>query len=197
MRAILSAVKSTLVGGIVFLLPIGIVLVVLGKLYGWARNAGDILHKAVFPASEGRLVPFLIAVAVLFLIAFVAGAFARTRLGTSIFMRLEGAVLARLPVYTLFRTMIGDMAGGSAMLSGGAQADVVTVRFDDHTALGFLIERRADGTAVVYLPGAPSVLSGSVVMVEQDRLAATALSPADVMTGFRRLGAGLGRLSRR
>jgi uncharacterized membrane protein len=191
MRATLGFVKSTLIGGIVFLLPIGIVVIVLGKLLGYSRRIGDAAHARLFPGADSDFVPMLIAACVLVATAFAAGAFARTRLGLRIFSWLEGLILARVPAYTILRQTIGDMAGGAEHLSGASAASVVHVRFDDYSALGFLIERRPDDTAIVFLPGAPSALTGTVVQVDADRLIDTALSPADVVQGMRRLGAGV------
>lgn len=197
MKAALGFVKSTVIGGIVFLLPVGIVLIVLGKLLGYSRRIGDAVHDSLFPEAEGNLVPLLISILALLGIAFAAGAFARTRLGLRTFGRLEDLVLARLPAYTILRRTIGDMAGGAAHLSDRDETSVVRVRFDDHVALGFLVERRPDGTAIVFLPGAPSALSGSVVLVEADRLTETELSPGEVMSAMRRLGAGIAAKGRR
>ncbi|HUG62080.1 MAG TPA: DUF502 domain-containing protein, partial [Methylomirabilota bacterium] len=132
---------------------------------------------------------------VLIAIAFAAGVFARTALGGRTFAKLEGAVLARVPVYTVFRQTIGDMAGSSALMSSGEATKVVLVRLDDMTVIGFQIERRADGLTVVFLPGAPSALSGSVALVDHDRVTPIDLTPTDIMDRMRRLGSGLGNIA--
>ena len=196
MKSLAGFLKSTLIGGLVFLLPIGVVLIVLGKLYGLARRIGDALHDRFFPSAHSDLVPLLIALLVLVAIAFAAGALARTRLGARIFTRLETTILANFPAYTMLRQTVADMSGGSAEL-GGPERPVVLVRFDDSTALGFLVGRRADGSAVVYLPGAPSALSGSVVLVDAARIEETAVKATEVMQGMRRLGAGLATIDLR
>lgn len=191
MKAALGALKSVLIGGIVFLLPIGVAVIVLGKLLQLARAVGQKIHDAAFPQHEGNLVPTLIAILVLVVIAFAAGAFARTRAGRSAFRVMEGAILRNLPVYPVIKQTLDDMAGGSTQLSAEGERKVVRVRLDDMTVLGFLIELREDGMAIVFLPGAPSALSGSVAMVEADRVTETDLTLAQVVQGMRRLGAGL------
>ena len=67
--------KSTLIGGFLFLLPVGIIVIVLAKLVAYARRAGDALHERLFPGAAGDLLPTLLA------LAFAAGTLARTRLG--------------------------------------------------------------------------------------------------------------------
>ncbi len=194
MRPLWGFVKSTLIGGFLFLLPVGILLIVLAKLVVYARRAGDAVHAALFPGAAGDLGPTLLAVLMLLVLAFAAGALARTQFGVWMFGRLEGAILSRLPAYTVVRQTVADLSDGSVQLTGEAETEVVTVRLDDMTVLGFLIERRGDGSAVVFLPGAPSALSGSVALVGADRIGETKLKPTDVMQGMRRLGAGLAGL---
>jgi uncharacterized membrane protein len=196
MASVFGFLKSTLIGGIVFLLPIGIVLIVLGKLVSYARRIGDALHARLFPGAASDLGPLVFALAVLLVVAFAAGALARTGFGLRLFAWLERTVLANLPAYTVIRQAVADLTGGSVQLTAGEGAKVVLVRLDDMSVLGFLIERRADGSGVVYLPGAPSALSGSVALIAGDRIGETELKPAEVVQGMRRLGAGLAALQR-
>lgn len=196
MRSFYAFVKSTLIGGFLFLLPIGVLLIVMAKLVVYARRAGEVIHARLFPGAEGNFGPTLFAVLFLLLLAFAAGALARTRLGVALFDKLEAGILARLPVYTVIRQAVADLSGGTVRLAAGQGTEVVEVRLDDMTVLGFLIERRESGDAVVFLPGAPSALSGSVALVTGDRIAPTDLSPMEVMAGMRRLGAGLAGLKR-
>jgi uncharacterized membrane protein len=193
-RAVLAFLKSTLLAGIVFLLPIGLVAIVLGKLLSYAHKLGGQLHARLFPGVESDFIPLAFAALALLAVAFAAGVLARTSVGRRIFRGLEGAVLANVPAYTVVRQAVTDMSGGSVQLTAGTETRVVLVRLDDMSLLGLLIERRPDGTGIVYLPDAPSALSGSVAMVTADRLSETTLKPADLLQRMRRLGAGLAAL---
>jgi hypothetical protein len=108
-----------------------------------------------------------------------------------VFDWLERTVLMNIPPYRLFSRMIHDEADGPRILPAGAEDEVVLVRLDDQTLIGFLVERLPDGRGVVYLPGAPSAFTGSVAIMDADRITTTTLSAADVMSRMRRLGAGL------
>lgn len=191
MRALLAFAKSTLIGGILFLLPVGIVLVVFAKLLAAARRIGDALHARLFPGAASDVLPLVFAFLALVALAFAAGMLARSRAGSRAFAWLERTILAHVPAYAVVRQTAADITGGSLRLTAGADTRVVLVRFDDVAQLGFLMERRPDGGAVVFLPDAPSALSGSVVIVAGDRVTETDLVPAAVVQGMRRLGAGL------
>lgn len=190
-HVIVGFVKATLIGGAVFLLPVGVVIVVFGKLLALSLGVARVLHDKLFPGYASNVVPLLIAIAILVLIALMAGLFARTRGGQRVFVWLEGAVLARLPVYTLLRQVVHDMSGGAERLSGQADLRVVNVQFDDHAQLGFVVGEKPGKGIVVFLPGAPSALSGSVVIVDIERVTETTFSPQSVLGAMRRLGAGL------
>lgn len=194
MRKLFDLLKSLIVGGVVFLLPIGIVLVVFGKLLAVSTQIGDTLQRSVFPGFRSDTLVLVIAILILTLIALVAGIFARTPVGMKSFAWLEEKILARLPIYTVLRQMIADLSGSVETIGEGREVEVVAVRFDDQMQIGFLIDHTPSGLCVVFMPGAPSALSGTVVIVEADRVTPTELSPAQVMNGMRRLGAGLSRV---
>ena len=198
MRKVLRFLWATLIGGILLLLPFGIVVVVGVRLFGYARKFGQMAHDLFFPGQPGNVIPALFALLFLLIVALLAGGFVQTQLGKRLFRWLEATILARIPLYTIFAQMAADWTGGPMRLVGGAGADleVALVRFDDYDAIAFVIERGRQGKAVIYLPGAPSALSGSVAMVDEDRLTQTNLTPRDVMAGLRRLGAGLATLKR-
>src|SRR5687768_8762596 len=129
MRPILSFIRATILGGILFLLPFGLVLLVLGKLFVLAEPVARAIHESLFPSARTALGPVLLAVLILVVFAFAAGVFARNRAGRVIFARLEALILARLPAYSLVRQTIADMAGGAEHLAGATNTSVVLVRF--------------------------------------------------------------------
>lgn len=191
MSVLLKFVRATVLGGVLFLMPFGVILVVLDRLLAVARKGGEVVHDALFPGVEPQFASLLVAIAILLLIAFLAGLFARTRMGTGIFAWFENIVLARLPVYSLMRQTLMDMVGGAERLTGQQAVKVVYVRLDDQTQVGFRIERWPDGRSVVFLPGAPSALSGTVAIVDAERVSDCPIPPEAVFTSMRRLGAGL------
>ena len=119
MRSFLSFARETLIGGILFLLPLGTRAAGAGQALQLAKPVGTAIHDTFFPWAHTDLAPFLFAVLNLVVIAFGAGLFARSRAGRHIFGGIEALILERLPLYTIFRQMITDMAGAER-LSGAA-----------------------------------------------------------------------------
>lgn len=197
MRTLIAGLRATLVGGILFLLPVGIVIMVIGRLVSLSASAGRKVHEQVLPGLDADATALAVAILFLLLAALGAGLFARTRAGQATFALLEGLFLTRLPFYSVFRHAIGDFASGAQSLTGTEETRVVLVRLDDMQVIGFVIDTREDGSSIVYLPGAPSALSGSVAMVTPDRITETSIKPTEVIAGMRRLGKGLIELNRR
>lgn len=197
MRPLLEALRATLVGGILFLLPVGIVIVVLGKLVTLAAHAGRRVHDSLLPGLDADATALAVAILFLLVVALAAGLFARTAAGQRTFALLERLLLTRLPFYSVFRHALGDFATGAQSLTGTENTRVVLVRLDDMQVIGFVIDTREDGSSIVYLPGAPSALSGSVALVTPDRITETTIKPNEVIAGMRQLGKGLIALNRR
>lgn len=191
MRALVKFLRDLFVGGVLFLIPLGVVVLVLGHLLQITANVGEVVSKNLFPGVQSKAIVLLLAVVLLLGVALVAGMIARTAAGRGLFRMLEQGVLARLPVYPVIRQAMADMAGDLDQLTDGRELQVVAVHFDDSTQVGFLVDVLKNGRNVVFLLGAPSALSGTVVIVDAERVSATDLKPHQVIASMRRLGANV------
>lgn len=190
MKAILSFVRTTLIGGVIFVLPIGIVAVALAEVFDIAQIAGSVVYDHLFPNSGSTVAPAIAALLLLVVAAFSVGLFARSRLGVDLSSRIEKSVVGRFPLYPMIRQLLVDTVGGVKRLDRNA-AQVVRVRLGEMTMFGFLMDRGPQEQAVVFLPSAPSALSGSVVVVPFDRVEPTDLTVTEVLNAMRGLGTGL------
>jgi uncharacterized membrane protein len=172
MNAIKAFLKTTLVGGLVFLVPIVLLSVVLGHAM---RLAGKIAAPiaVAFPASQaaGVAVTTLVAACILLLVAFAAGLVAHTAPGRRITRWFEDSILGGLPQYRMIRSM----AEGLAQVEDGRGMQPVLVRGDDGWQLGYRIEELHGGWVAVFLPQAPTPMSGNVLYI-----AAANVQPLDI-----------------
>lgn len=194
MTGLNAIIRSTLIGGVLFLLPFGIIIVALEKVNETLAPLGVMLHSAIFPSSQSVTGPAVFSLLVLFLIAFLAGTFVRTRQGRRLFTNLETATLGRIPLYAYLRPALDDLAGTGSALERAAAANIVEVRAGDVTTLGVLIEMTSDNRAVVFFPDAPSAMSGTVAIVASDKVFPTTLTRADFFRALRGFGTGIGRM---
>jgi uncharacterized membrane protein len=182
-----SFMRTTVLGGLLFLFPIVFVVAILAKALEVTNKLSAPLAGLLPIDSIGGLaVVKLLALVILVLICFLAGLAARTALAGKFVKSLETNVLGRIPAYTLLKSKAESVLrpediGGMCPVLG---------RFDDSWQLAFEIERMAGGKVVVFLPGAPDPWSGSVCVMTEDRITPldlTLKSAADIM---KRLGKG-------
>jgi len=181
--------RELVVDGVLLALPIAAVVFLLVKA---VRLVGKVTAPVAALTPPGRLFGIGIAdvLAVLGLILALAalGAFARLRMARRFTAMLERSVLHRIPGYMVLKTSLTAYAH-----EGAEDFRPALVAFDDNTVLGLVVESSevADGNVTVFVPGAPSTTSGSVMMVSRDRVTVLQGTTAGALRSLSRLGAGL------
>ncbi len=187
MNTIKAFLKATLVGGLMFLVPVVLVAVVLRHALQFAGKLAAPLAD-VLPVSHvgGVAVATLVAVAILVVIAFLAGLLARTGTGRRVTRWFEESILGGLPQYR----MVKSLADGLTQLETGGDMQPVLMRGDEGWMLGYQMEELPDGWRVIFLPASPTPMSGNVMYVEAWRVRSLDLSMRDAMQLVKRLGIG-------
>ena len=100
MKAIAQFVRTTIVGGLFFLAPIVVLIVILAKAFDYAKkglNAVVVHIPAASDLSAGAAT--VLAVALVALVCFLAGFVARTVTAQRVIDALESSVLSKIPAY--------------------------------------------------------------------------------------------------
>jgi uncharacterized membrane protein len=181
-------VRTTLIGGVVFLAPVVVLVVLAGK-------AGRFLHRLAAPLVRllpvgtiaGALVVDLMVVAGVVLSCFLAGLLAHFSLANRFVAKAEANVLWRIPGY-------GFVKGLTESLDPHAIPSLrpVLVHFDDYAQVAFEVDRTADGRCVIYLPSAPEPRTGAVVIMDAKQVEPLAISFVAAVAAIRAVGHGLG-----
>jgi uncharacterized membrane protein len=191
MSFLLEFVRKTLIGGVVFLLPLGIFVVVLGELMDALSGLGDEIGNSFFPNSEGRLLPILITIGVIITMAFIAGLVATTAMGEKANSKFELFAQSAIPGYAVVRQAVTEVSGGAPRVDSEMAVRIVKVDLGTMSCFGYLIDQLSNGEQVVFLPGAPSVFKGHVIVVKPDQIAETSLDSTTLMKAMQQLGHGL------
>jgi uncharacterized membrane protein len=156
-------VKTTVIGGIVFLVPFIVVIFILGKAFQFMRGIAQPVTAALpMIDTVGEIVLLdLLAAGLILVVCFLAGLAARAAAAGRLVKSLEARVLSRVPFYHFVKGMTESVVE--------AESDTtlrsVLVRLDDYSQLAFEVERLPGGDVVVFLPGAPNPWSGAVCVV--------------------------------
>jgi uncharacterized membrane protein len=161
-----------------------------GHAFRLAKQAVGPLTQ-VFPehAILGVTTTSILAVAALLLTGLLAGLFARTSLGTRITTWFEESILGGIPQYRVLKSV----TEGWADLTESGATEVVLVRADAGWQIGYVFDRLDGGWLSVFLPQAPTPLSGDLTFLPADQVRPTKLSLKDAMRLVKRLGADAGK----
>ena len=186
MKKIARFLKTTAVGGLLFLLPLIVIGALIGQVVPIVVTVADALGE-IIPAktAAGITLIILLAVAIVLLLCFGAGLLARRSLGRRISQGFEKKLLLLFPRYSIFKDQLKGSIGGDETKP---RMKPVLARFDDSLRIGFEMERTDADLVTVYLPGAPDPWSGSVVFLNNDRVQPLGTEFGDTVDIFEKLG---------
>jgi uncharacterized membrane protein len=163
MRYAREFITSTLVGGLLIVVPL--YLAVLLLLKGMKSVAGLVRPLAALlpgwiPAE--RLLSLVLVLAICFLVGLAV----RTESGRAARERMEVALFGRLPGYGLLRSLTQRLAGDSEESTWMP----ALIDIEDALVPGFIIEALDDGRFTVFVPSVPTPLAGAVYVLSPERV---------------------------
>ncbi|MEO3435156.1 hypothetical protein [Inquilinus sp. CAU 1745] len=184
MQAVVSFVRTTLVGGVLFLVPVVLAALILREAAQFAmRILRPFTRLAPSDTVAGIAIIELLAIAALIALCFLAGLIAGTKAGHAVGHRLEYAVLRRIPGFMFLRTVMASMVG----LETNSGLSVALASIEDAWVLSFVIERHPNGLATVFVPSAPTPAAG---YLPEDRIRPLDVPVSAAMACITRLGVG-------
>ena len=187
MRSILKIIKATFLGGILFLAPLVVLLVILEKGYGIIQKVTlPIVHDLPRVHVLGIALQELAGIIIILFICFIAGLLSKTTLATRLVQKLEDGILSFVPGYSFMKKMNENMMG----LESKEDLKVVLVPTDAGWQFAFLIEQINENNFTVFIPDAPNPWSGSVCFVERKDIKEIDITQKQALACIRKLGFG-------
>ena len=178
---------SMVVGGLLFLLPLVLVALLLGhaiRLAGKvAKPITDTLQVDAVIGSGGEEA---LAILMLVVLSILAGLFARTKAGRTMMRWAESSFLGGLPQYQMVKTM----AEGLAQVEGADGARPALINIEEAWQLGYVLEPLGNGWVAVFLPQAPTPLSGNAMYMPEERVRPLTITMVQAMAIVKRMGIG-------
>jgi uncharacterized membrane protein len=189
MKKILEFLKTSLIGGLFVLLPLGLFYLILAEVLelvvALATPIADLFPKGTFDRVNA---PVLVALILIVGASFVFGVALRSLTLKRFGLWIERTVLGRLPMYDAVKSLSRGLVGAKeessfrpAVLSspGGAREIV------------YVIEDHGDGQLTVLVPWAPSSFTGPVKIISSDRIEMLDASLGDVSKALGQWGVGV------
>lgn len=158
MRNIFQYIRTTLIGGSIFILPLLLAYFIIHKtveIFGpLLRPVLVRLHiETLIGAAAGTIVTLL----TLTLAAFLCGLFAHTTAGQALLKWMQAGLVSLLPRFHLMQGLAEGMDHDQ-----GKEVPIVLVPSDAGWTLALQLEERHGDWCTVYIPGSPQWTSGSV-----------------------------------
>ncbi len=187
MKRIAQFVRTTIVGGIFFLAPIVVLIVILAKAFDYAKKGLNALLVHIPAASDlSASAATALAVAIIALICFLAGLAARSVTAHRVIDTLESSVLSKIPGYGYLKQESASALGVAEI----AELPVVFVPMEGGWQLGVQTETLSDGLVSIFVPGSPDPHSGAVFFFSTDNIRPAGIKLVAALNCLRRCGAG-------
>jgi len=192
MKAPLDFIKTTALGGLVVIVPLGIVFLALTEIL-------DMLDE--FTAESAAALPFgplansiivlLFELLLILFFCFVLGLFLRTQFGDRLKAAIESRLENSIPMYGLLRNLTQRLAGIDAMQLAPAELDLYD---SDTRVIGFVVEELPGDRCSVFVPLSPLVTAGNVYILPRTKVRTLDAAMTDAVNYFSQWGVEAGKL---
>lgn len=159
----LSTVKTTALGGLLFLIPIVVVVAALGYLFQLSAVSYQLL-KGVLPvdSATGVALIFALTICATLVACYFSGLIASRAVGRHFTNSIERQLIKVYPKYTIYKDLLAGAIGGDKHVPA---LRPVLVRNGSLIQLAFEADRLQSGQVVIFFPGAPDAWIGSIALV--------------------------------
>ncbi len=169
--------RTTLIGGVLFLVPLVIIVAVVGKAIGIMRVVAEPMADLLPVDSIGGVaLANLIAFLCLLFVCYLAGLVARISFASEAMKSIEEKALMKIPGYVMIKAITSGMDASETQNMKPVLLTLGTVQ-----RIGLEIEQLADGRSVVFIPSPPNRFSGITQIVPADQIEYLDVSVMDVM----------------
>ena len=158
-------IRTTIAAGILFLLPVTVTLVILGRVYMQVEKLLVPIIQHI-PEQVGLFrLRILITIVIMLTIFFIGGLLVRVSLFRKWVNALENHVLTFMPGYALLKTTTGEKLGSELE----EKAQPILVKDNEHFRPAILVEIKGDWATIFY-PEPPKYTSGEITLVPTDQI---------------------------
>ena len=190
--------KTTLLGGIIVILPITILIFVFRWLFNVVANGikplTDLVVSAIplLPDQYDELIATIIVISVILGVCFLVGLFIRTKLGQLIFNVLENGVLSKAPGYKMVKETVNQFFGRKQ--SPFSSVALVQIFQNETKVTAFITDRHDNGIVTVFVPTGPNPTSGFIYHIPEEFVHPVNVRVEDAMRSVISCGTGSGML---
>ncbi len=187
MKSVADFVKTTIIGGLLFLVPAVLIALLVKHA---VELAGKLLVpiEKLLPAEKigGVALEHLLSVVFILAVCFLGGLAVRTSPGAKLNAWLERMILRRVPGFGLVKRVTKEMAN----METQSDFSAALARIEDAWVLSFIVEKLDNGLLAVFVPSAPTPAAGSIYYLTEDRVKRLDVPVSSAIQCIMRLGVG-------
>lgn len=185
--------KTTLLGGVIVILPAIILILAFKWLFGVVGNAIEpltnlVVENITLPDRYNEIIATLIVLSVIVLGCFLFGLFVRTRLGQMIYNSFEHSFLSKAPGYKMIKETVNQFLGKKE--SPFSSVALVRIFENETMVTAFITDRHDNGMVTVFVPTGPNPTSGFIYHLKEEYVHPVDASVEDAMRSVISCGAG-------
>ncbi len=193
MKRIKAFFKTSLLGGMVVILPVAILVFVFKWLFNLVTDIVQPLTNLVMAKSQiQEILADILVIAVILTVCFIIGVFVRTRLGAFIYKTLENRILKVAPGYSLIKETVLQFLGSKK--SPFSSVALVQVFGNETLVSAFVTDTHKDGSYTVFVPTGPNPTSGNIYHLQGKYVHPVDVPVEDAMRSIISCGAGSDKL---
>ncbi|HEY0320050.1 MAG TPA: DUF502 domain-containing protein [Pyrinomonadaceae bacterium] len=187
MKPISEFIKSTIVGRLLVILPLGLLVMIVMKIIEMLKH----LETPIVEWLPGGLhFPTVIVSVLLLLLCFIAGLIGQTHMGQDTMNSFEHTVLNHIPGYSILRSFtrrIGNVEESEKFAPA-------LVEIEQALVPAFVVEEHADARYTVFVPSSPTPGVGAIYIMAKDRVHLLDVTFLKTIKCVSRWGVGSGEL---
>jgi uncharacterized membrane protein len=193
MKRLKNFFKSALIGGLLVILPLGIMIAIVAWIFSQVRRAIAPLTGLLMEQSTMQgVVADILVIGLIITACFVVGVLVRTRLGKWIYHTLESSFLKKAPGYTLIKETVFQFLGNKQ--SPFSSVALVKIYGNDTMVSAFITDTHENGMCTVFVPTGPNPTSGNIFHLQSKYVFPVDIPVEDAMRSIISCGAGSSEL---
>ncbi len=193
MKRLKNFFKSALIGGLLVVLPLGIMVTIVVWIFSHVHLAIGGLTKLFMPKSIWQeILADILVIGLIVTACFVVGVLVRTRLGKWIYHTLENSFLKKAPGYSLIKETVFQFLGNKQ--SPFSSVALVKIYGNDTLVSAFVTDTHENGMRTVFVPTGPNPTSGNIFHLDSKNVFPVDIPVEDAMRSIISCGAGSSQL---
>lgn len=191
MKRVKQFFKTTILGGVIVLLPVVLTFFFLRWVFYFITGLIEPVTRVLIEQSKlQKYIADILVIAIIVLICFVIGLVVKTRFGRFLYQTVEDKILEIAPGYNLFKETIKQLLGRErAPFSTVALVQIFGANCSTMMT-GFVTDEHPDGYCTVFIPSALTPTSGQIYHVEKQYVHIVDASVEDTMRTIISCGMG-------